>query len=301
MHTTHSIRCIKTQSQSEKIVPCEWVFRVRLYWHKRETESDVAFRWLHRQECIPVGCVPSAAVTDGGVCLPWGMYPSMHWGRHPLPRLQNSWHMLVKTLPFRNYVADGKNPNNVHIEQRQRPTKRIRFRAVYYRPLRVYPHRVSAAAWASGSGNVTWRWRFKIAPHPQFPSFTMYSNAADARCGLTINAQVVLHFVWTFVFSVISPMVGPDFKAISPLNETITWICETFRGETLVRGFKWLNTYTLRNHGDKRVLNAHLHPPRENVNRLLARRARTSDPCAEMSVTIRVFHDLSTTQQCEYC
>ena len=58
------------------------------------------------QECIPVGCVPSAAVAvcwgvsalgvsahggclpmggclpKGGVC-PWGAYPSMHWGRHP--------------------------------------------------------------------------------------------------------------------------------------------------------------------------------------------------------------------------
>ena len=64
----------------------------------------------HReQECIPVGCVPSAAVGvcwRGGVCSRWGgllpgrvsalgsvcswgdvcyrgVYPSMHWGRRP--------------------------------------------------------------------------------------------------------------------------------------------------------------------------------------------------------------------------
>ena len=33
-----------------------------------------------------------------------GVYPSMHWGRHPHPCGQNSWHTLVKTLPFRNYA-----------------------------------------------------------------------------------------------------------------------------------------------------------------------------------------------------
>ena len=50
-----------------------------------------------KQDCIPVGCVPSAAVAmsipactgQGGVCpgegvCPGGVYPSMHWGRHPL-------------------------------------------------------------------------------------------------------------------------------------------------------------------------------------------------------------------------
>ena len=53
-----------------------------------------------------------------------GVYPSMHWGICPggLPRgdflacteadtpppgEQNSWHTLVKTLPFRNYVTEG--------------------------------------------------------------------------------------------------------------------------------------------------------------------------------------------------
>ena len=160
-------------------------------------------------------------------------------------------------LPFRNYVADGKNPNNVHIEQRQRPTKRIRFRSVYYGPVgythtecqRQREHQVQAMLLYGDSLK-------SPPPHPQFPSVTMYCNAADARCGLTINAQVVLHIVWTFMFSVTSPMVGPDFKAISPLNETITWICETFRGERPVKGFKRLNTYTLRNHGDKRAINA---------------------------------------------
>ena len=60
-------------------------------------------------------------------------------------------------------------------------------------------------------------------------------------------------------------MFGPDFKAISPLNEAITWICETFRIERLVKGIKRLNTYTLRNHGDEAVLNASFHRLNTNV------------------------------------
>ena len=59
--------------------------------------------WHNRkQECIPVGCVPSAAVAIPwmvsacrGICLP-----------HP-PRAE--WQTCVKTLPCRNYVADGNN------------------------------------------------------------------------------------------------------------------------------------------------------------------------------------------------
>ena len=57
---------------------------------------------FYKQECIPVGCVPSSAVAvcwgrgsapggvcsrgvcvPGGVCSRWGWYPSMHWGRPP--------------------------------------------------------------------------------------------------------------------------------------------------------------------------------------------------------------------------
>ena len=57
-----------------------------------------------KQECIPVGCVPSAAVAIwGGVC-PEGCLPRgcVHL---PPPRGQNSWHTLVKTLPFRNNLS----------------------------------------------------------------------------------------------------------------------------------------------------------------------------------------------------
>ena len=100
-----------------------------------------------KQECIPVGCVPSAAVAicwgvclpmggslPGGVC-PRGVCPERGvsvqgdvrpggvcpWGVCPggcLPKgvsfqrgecLRTEWHMPVKTLPWRNYVADGKN------------------------------------------------------------------------------------------------------------------------------------------------------------------------------------------------
>ena len=67
--------------------------------------------WTQKQECIPVGCVPSAAVA---VC--WGggwpggvsaqvVSASMHWGR-PLPHCeQNDWQTGVKTLPFHNFVC----------------------------------------------------------------------------------------------------------------------------------------------------------------------------------------------------
>ena len=87
--------------------------------------------WFYyvQQESIPVGCVTSAAVTigGGGVCLPGGCLPQCMLGylsqgclpqcmlgympggclpqcmlgyTHP-PCGQNSWHTLVKTLPFR--------------------------------------------------------------------------------------------------------------------------------------------------------------------------------------------------------
>ena len=82
-----------------------------------------------QQECIPVGCVPSAAVAvcwgrgvsawGGGVCLvgclprgvsAWrgvsggGVCPEGVSGRHPYCG-QNSWHTLVKTLPFHNFIC----------------------------------------------------------------------------------------------------------------------------------------------------------------------------------------------------
>ena len=71
--------------------------------------KEIIYRGLHfenkmQQECIPIGCIPSTAVTigervsAGGVsalgdvcpggclhrgCVCPGVYPSMHWGRHP--------------------------------------------------------------------------------------------------------------------------------------------------------------------------------------------------------------------------
>ena len=44
----------------------------------------------------------------GGVVCSRGVYPSMYWGRHPPPCGQNSWHTLVKILPWPNFVAAGK-------------------------------------------------------------------------------------------------------------------------------------------------------------------------------------------------
>ena len=84
-----------------------------------------------KPEYIPVGCLPSTAVAAevgcipactgqgrvsaqggcvaGGVCpgvsAQGGVCWSACWDTHT-PYGQNSWHTLVKTLPFRNYVAD---------------------------------------------------------------------------------------------------------------------------------------------------------------------------------------------------
>ena len=93
-----------------------------------------------QQECIPVGCVPSAALAvwwggggaQGGVCpvgvsdqrgvFPGGIvclggvYPGgclpmgrvSAWGVHHPPCGQNSWHTFVKALPSATSFADGK-------------------------------------------------------------------------------------------------------------------------------------------------------------------------------------------------
>ena len=59
------------------------------------------------------GVSGQGGVCPGGVCIPactgqGGVYPSMHWaGGCSSPREQNSWHTLVKTLPFCNYIANG--------------------------------------------------------------------------------------------------------------------------------------------------------------------------------------------------
>ena len=100
---------------------------------------------LEEQECIPVGCVPSAAVAvPGGVCLPGGVSACQRvsaWqGRAGegvcLPRgvclpgggrylsvtlpLWTEWETRVKTLPCCNYVVDGKNWNVPKRKQWQR-------------------------------------------------------------------------------------------------------------------------------------------------------------------------------------
>ena len=94
------------------------------------TQSVFRFQHIKKQECIPVGCVPSAAVAAGD------MYPSMHWTgggvcpggwgvckREVCPGgsvchapLWTEQQMAVKTLPCPNYVADGKyyNTTNLH-------------------------------------------------------------------------------------------------------------------------------------------------------------------------------------------
>ena len=73
---------------------------------------------LRQTRMHPVGCVPSAGgrgwcLPGGGGLCPRGVYPSMHWGRHPRSCGQNTWHTLLKILPCRNFAADG-NYNRYH-------------------------------------------------------------------------------------------------------------------------------------------------------------------------------------------
>ena len=69
------------------------------------------------QECIPVGCVPpsaAVAVCRGGGCLPGGggsgqggCLPRGDVCQITSPPPWTEWQTPVKTLPCRNYVADG--------------------------------------------------------------------------------------------------------------------------------------------------------------------------------------------------
>ena len=52
-----------------------------------------------QQECIPVGCVPSAAVAAGGG---W-VYPSMHWAGG----VYLSMHWAVEVCPSIHWVGGG--------------------------------------------------------------------------------------------------------------------------------------------------------------------------------------------------
>ena len=60
------------------------------------------------------GSAQEGVSAQGGVCLggvsaQGSVYPSMHWGRNPPPMNRMTG---VKTLPCRNYVADGNNTNS---------------------------------------------------------------------------------------------------------------------------------------------------------------------------------------------
>ena len=79
----------------------------------------------HKQESIPVGCVPPARYRTGG--SPWARPPGQRppWTETPSPRqrppgqrphlwtetpLWTEWHTGVKILPCRNFVAGSNNP-----------------------------------------------------------------------------------------------------------------------------------------------------------------------------------------------
>ena len=91
------------------------------FWVTHCTNINILFQ----QECIRVGCIPSAAVVvcKGGVCLvdvcPGGVSASGVGGvcipactvedNPPPTPLWMEWLTGVKTIPCRNFVADRKN------------------------------------------------------------------------------------------------------------------------------------------------------------------------------------------------
>ena len=106
---------------------CNEIFRSwKIFMRKILIDCDnliqISETWLYQQECIPVGCVPPAAVAicwvsaQGGVC-PGGCLPKGCLPRGCLPKgvsgtpppLWTESQTPVKTLPCRNYIADGKN------------------------------------------------------------------------------------------------------------------------------------------------------------------------------------------------
>ena len=65
---------------------------------KNKSQLNWSKTRMHSSRMRTVLC---SGCLGGGVSAREGVYPSMQWGRHPLPPRQNSWHTLVKTLPFR--------------------------------------------------------------------------------------------------------------------------------------------------------------------------------------------------------
>ena len=112
------VTCDSDRSCDVAIERLLWPFLECLYI----SDSYRICRWTYfEQECIPVGCVPSAAV-GGGDCLPGrGVCPNGLSARgvsatHPLPPW-TEWQTPVKTLPCRNYVEDGNYVGDDRTEQ----------------------------------------------------------------------------------------------------------------------------------------------------------------------------------------
>ena len=98
-------------------------------WETSRINIQKIIKTISQQECIPVGCLPSTAVavsggggggSGQGGCLPKvgvcpgdvclrGVSAQVVSARHTVLPLWTEWQTDVKTLPCRNYVADGKN------------------------------------------------------------------------------------------------------------------------------------------------------------------------------------------------
>ena len=102
------------------------------------------------------------------------MWSVVHAGtKTPLPHGQNSWHTLVKTLPCRNFVADGNNAN-VIILQLQKchvgwPKERYDLDWLYH----LHVHIVKEDKWYAGvdcqGGSIFLRWPQTQKGAPPYP------------------------------------------------------------------------------------------------------------------------------------
>ena len=115
----HSHRS-KANTKAKKIK--EWSEEIKEEKMRRKLSGSVStrgnrtFRNYSQQKCIPVGCVPAAAVavccTGRGVSARGGVVSAQEGDSAPvcpggcLPHWPK-WQTLLKTLPCRNYVADG--------------------------------------------------------------------------------------------------------------------------------------------------------------------------------------------------
>ena len=114
------------------------------------------------------GLLRGVSAPGGGVCSPGrdgllqGWYPSMHWGRHPPPWTESQ--TPVKTLPWPNFVAAGKNHCIWFVTQVEI------FEAPLYTIIVEYPQFQQNFYFCAGFGWCKTSWQQTLAVSPGVPS-----------------------------------------------------------------------------------------------------------------------------------